>query len=86
MLISEKPVIFVGAVRNKGISKKSGNEYDFATIEISDGIGSIEMPLRVDLAETLNHNLNRGDKIKIRVDARKNFGRTEFLVDHVDKV
>lgn len=86
MLISEKPVIFVGSVRNKGVSKKSGNEYDFATIEVSDGIGSIEMPLRPDLAETVNATFNRGEKIKIRVDARKNFGRTEFLVDQVEKL
>ena len=86
MLISEKPVIFVGSVRNQGISKNSGKEYDFATIEVSDGIGSIEMPLRPDLSETLNKNLSRGDKIKIRVDARKSFGRTEFLVDQVDKL
>ena len=86
MLISEKPVIFVGSVRNQGTSNKTGKDYDFATIEVSDGIGSIEMPLRPDLSETLNKNLSRGDKIKIRVDARKSFGRTEFLVDQVDKL
>lgn len=82
MLVSEKKLLFVGASRIKG-TNKNNVDYDFANIEVSDGIGSLEMPLDVHLAEALNRDFARGQEIKIRVDARKNFGKTQFIVDQV---
>lgn len=82
MFLNEKKLIFVAANRIKGTNSK-GNDYDFANIEISDGIGSLEIPLDVHLAETCNRDLARGQEVKIRVDARKAFGRTQFIVDQV---
>lgn len=82
MLISEKKLIFVAANRITGTNNK-GNNYDFANIEISDGIGSLEIPLDVHLAEGCNRDFARGQEIKIRVDARKVFGKTQFIVDQV---
>lgn len=83
LLVSEKKLLFVGATRIKGTSKKSQAEYDFANIEVSDGIGSLELPLEVHLAEILNRDLARGQEIKIRVDIRKQFGKSQFIVDEV---
>lgn len=84
MLETVKALIFVNATRNNGISKKTGKEYDFANIEVSDGIGSLEWPIVPDLVSTLS--FNRGDKIQLHVDVRKdNFGNTQFVVNKVTK-
>lgn len=86
MLESKKPLIFVGAVRNKGISKKTGNEYDFANIEVSDGIGSLEWPIVPALAEQVAESYKRGDKVQLSVDVRRDtFGNTQFIVNNVIK-
>lgn len=82
MLISEKKLLFVAANRIKGTNKQ-GNDYDFANIELSDGIGSLEMPLDTHLAEQCNQNFGRGQEVKILVDARKQFGKTQFIVKDV---
>ena len=83
MLVNDKKLLFVGANRVKGTSKKTNAEYDFANIEVSDGIGSFELPLEVHLAETLNRDLARGQEIKVRVDIRKQFGKFQIIVDDV---
>lgn len=82
MLISQKNLLFVAANRIQG-TNKTGNPYDFANIELSDGIGSLEMPLEPHLAEQCNQTFGRGQEVKIVVDARKQFGRTQFIVKDV---
>lgn len=84
MLETKKALVFVNATRINGISKKTGKDYDFANIEVSDGIGSLEWPIIPDLVPNLN--FSRGDKIQLHVDVRKdNFGNTQFIVDKVSK-
>lgn len=81
MLISENELVFVAATRLQGT--KNGRDYDFAKIEISDGIGSLEIPIQPALAQICNDRFARGEKIRISVDVRKQFGRTQFIVDDV---
>lgn len=84
MLETKKALVYVNANRINGISKKTGRDYDFANIEVSDGIGSLEWPIVPELVPTLN--LNRGDKVQLHVDVRKDsFGNTQFIVDKVTK-
>jgi hypothetical protein len=82
MLKSDGKLIFVSATRLKG-TNKNGNDYDFANIEVSDGIGSLEIPLEPTLAETVNRDFSRGQEIQVTVDVKKQFGRTAFLVTNV---
>lgn len=86
MLISKKPLIYVSATRNTGVSNKTNKEYDMATIEVSDGIASLDLPLNPQKHGDIVMTLQRGDSIDVEVDVQKQFGRANFIVSNVTKI
>lgn len=85
-LESKQPLVFVTATRNKGTSRKTGNDYDMASIEVSDGIASLELPLKPDVTESILNTFRRGDKVQVVVDVDKRFGKAAFEVVEVQPI
>lgn len=86
MLKGEK-LIYIKHERNKGVSKKSGNEYDIATITLSDGLQSFKIDVQPFLTETPElQNLRKGDKVNVVVDVEERFNNDVFVVVQVAKV
>ena len=84
MFINENELKFVATERKKGTSQKSGNDYDFATITVSDGLDSVDLSLRVDLHEYVQKNFARGQNVVIHIDAKRSGARTSFEVTKVE--
>lgn len=84
MLQNTNALIYVDAVRNQGVSKKTGNEYDMASIELSDGIASFELPLEPLNHKTISETFKRGEPVVITVDVKKQFGKSQLIVSKVD--
>ena len=82
MFTNDSELKFVEATRKKGVSQK-GFDYDFATLVVSDGLASVDLPLRPDLAEVVTKNFNRGNSIVVHIDVAREGARTNFLVTNV---
>lgn len=80
-------LIYVKHERNKGVSKKSGNEYDIATITLSNGIVSFKVDMKPFLADNpILQNLRMGDKVNVTVDVEERFNNDVFVITDVQKV
>lgn len=82
MLQSVVNLLYVDSNRVQG--EKNGRDYDFATVELSDGIASFELPLDPLSQPSIKSSFFRGDKVVITVDAKKNFGKYQLIVSKVE--
>ena len=80
-------LIYIKHERNKGVSKKSGNEYDIANITLSNGPVSFKIDIKPFITETPElQNLRMGDKVNVIVDVEERFNNDVFFVSDVKKV
>lgn len=80
-------LIYIKHERNKGVSKKSGNEYDIANITLSNGLVSFKIDIKPFITETPElQNLRMGDKVNVVVDVEERFNNDVFFVSDVKKV
>lgn len=85
-MLKGNKLIYVKHERNKGVSKKSGNEYDIATITLSNGIVSFKVDIKPYLTETENlQNLRMGDLVNVTVDVEERYNTDVFIVSEVQK-
>lgn len=81
MFINQNQLTFVRSERIKGVSKKTGNDYDIANVTISDGLESIKLPVEPILFESESFaNLRKGDKVTVVIDAKERFNNINFVV------
>lgn len=74
---------FLRAQRNSGVAAKTGKDYDFSTITISDGLESVQLETTPEVVEKSN-SLKRGDKILVALLVYKNnFDRVAYEVNDV---
>lgn len=86
MLKGDK-LIYIKHERNKGVSKKSGNEYDIATVTLSNGLVSFKMDVKPFLTETpALQELRMGDVVNVLVDVEERFNNDVFYVSDIKKV
>lgn len=86
MLKGDK-LIYINHERNKGVSAKSGNEYDIAKITLSNGLVSFKMDVKPYLVETpALQGLRKGDKVNVVVDVEDVYNNDVFFVVDVTKV
>lgn len=86
MLKGEK-LIYIKHERNKGISKKSGNEYDIANVTLSNGLVSFKIDVKPYLTETPDlQELRMGDKVNVVVDVEERYNTDVFYLSDIKKV
>lgn len=87
MFINQNQLTFVRSQRIRGVSKKTGNDYDIATVTISDGLESIKLSVDPVLFESESFaNLRKGDKVTVVIDAQEGFNGVNFVVISVTQV
>lgn len=69
----------------KGISQKTGGEYEFANIEVSFGLESRKLPLDLNLLPLVK-TLNYGDKLELDVEVEVRGNDTNIIVKKLTKV
>lgn len=87
MFINQNQLTFVRSERIKGVSKKTGNDYDIANVTISDGLESIKLSVEPILFESESFaNLRKGDKVTVVIDAKERFNNINFVVISVTPI
>lgn len=84
MFQNSTALVYVDSNRLQGVSKKTGNDYDMATIELSDGIASFELPLEPLNQKAIKDTFHRGQPVVATVDVKKQFGKAQLIVTKVD--
>lgn len=79
-------LLYITHERKKGISQKSGNEYDFANITLSNGLISFTVDMKPSLNELpLLDDLRLGDKVVVTLNYESRYGKDEEIVTDVKK-
>lgn len=87
MFINQNQLTFVRSERIKGVSKRTGNDYDIANVTISDGLESIKLSVEPILFESESFaNLRKGDKVTVVIDAKERFNNINFVVISVTPI
>ncbi|MGE7839136.1 hypothetical protein [Viridibacillus arvi] len=83
-MLKGQGLTFIRAERNKGISQKNGEAFDFASVTLSDGLESFKLDVKPVLTEMQPLNtLRKGEKCTVTVDVGERFGKPTFTVSDV---
>lgn len=81
MFINQNQLTFVRSERIKGVSQKTGKDYDLAFVTISDGLESLKLPLEPSLTDSDSFKqLRKGDGVTVVIDLVDQFNRINFVV------